>query len=109
MAGVIAEDTSGYDVVSEKIASTINGAFQKLLKDLIEGGNFALLDGDEVSLTQVDLENFLAVLGGANLNIDFTPKLVKGTIARFSATDLTSSPALLGGSVSVSIGGSWSF
>ena len=108
---VIAERTEGYDAVADFIATRIDKAFQDLFRDLIERGNVNSLIGDDDNppLTKEDLENFLSVLGGANLAITFSPKLLKGTTTKFTAETLQSPEELLGGSISVSIGGSWSF
>ncbi len=109
MADVIADNTEGYDKIANLIASRIDKNFQDLLKELVEGGDPSSFTSDGVSITTSDLENFLTVLGGSDLAIKFTPRLVKGTISKFTAATATSPAALLGGSVEVSIGGRWSF
>jgi len=108
MPGGIADDTTGYDKVSDLIGTRINEAFQSLLKEILESGNLNSFAAEGVTLSQVEVENFIAVLGGAGLDITFTPKLVKGSVTRFTAQDLTS-PAGLLGSFEVSCGGRWTF
>ncbi len=108
MTNVIAENVEGYENIANVIGKRIDENFQKLLIDLISG-NINSLSSNEQSVTKADLENFLTVLGSANISINFSPKLLKGTVKKFSATDVQSDASILGGSISVSIGGSWSF
>ena len=108
-SSVIAENVEGYENIANVIGEKIDKAFKELLIDLISSGNFTSLTSDGVSVTEADLKNFLAVLGSADISINFTPKLVKGTVKKFDATNIQSEPSILGGSINVSIGGSWSF
>jgi len=105
MPSGIADDTTGYDKVSELIGTRINEAFESLLQELIESGNLNSFAAEGVTLSQAEVENFITVLGGAGLDITFTPKLVKGRITKFKAKDIKPPAGLLGLSGNISAGG----
>jgi hypothetical protein len=78
------EDTTGYDKVSDLIGKTINDAFMDLFDKLTTGdmANFAAS-----GITQADVDNFFTTLGGANVAVQFAPKVIKGTKDKFAAKE----------------------
>jgi hypothetical protein len=104
-------DTTGYDKISEVIGRRINENFLQLFKDLTAGDISTFTAS---GITSADLENFFASLGGANIAVQFTPKVVKGTQDQFIAGSFTFAPSVDGTGASVlgfegSCGGRWTF
>ena len=79
---------AGYDRVSEALAHASALFWKEMLGKLAEGKTDKLAG----PVTAAEVADFFALLGGANMSIDLTPNVAKGTKCIFDGGGFTPDP-----------------
>lgn len=100
-------EITAYEKVAGIIGEEMDLAWKNILEKISKGTQESTRS---FSLNEEDLKGFISNLSAAQLDIQFfSANKEKGLTKRFSAHELTPPYAFRSGSISVSIGASWSF
>lgn len=89
------QESEAYDKVAKVIGKYMDEAWQKIMSDIVNGNVSAVTaggrSGEQPAVTRDDLEIFSRLVSGANLNIDFLCRSVKGAGSFHNAHQLSRS------------------
>lgn len=105
------------DLIGDIIDKNFKNAIQEILDHAVSGKSGlpgTLAASSTATITMTELSNFISQLGGIGLDLKFMSNVPKPLAHKLSPQVISPSVAVssaspLGGGISISIGGTWSF